>query len=92
MLNIRWLAGTPPLPLIVRGQHGGKALPFLQELYFKTLVLLTLRIVFLNNLSQTLTSSNKINVKSADIRSISQCTEVYFILSMAEKRTGAKFC
>ena len=36
----------------------------------------------LSNSAQILTSCSKINSKSADIHSISQCTEVYFILSM----------
>ena len=35
-------AGAPaPVAQIARGQHGGKRLPFLQELHFKTSMLLT---------------------------------------------------
>ena len=43
-------------------------------------------IVFLSNLVQILTSCSEMNVKSADIRSVSQCTEAYFILPAEEKR------
>jgi hypothetical protein len=32
--------GSAPVALIVRGQHGGKKLSFLQELHIKTRVLL----------------------------------------------------
>ena len=36
--------------------------------------------MFLNNLAQILTCCNKMNFKLIDTCSISQCTEVYFIL------------
>ncbi len=50
--------------------------------------------MFLSNLAQILTSCSKMNDKSTDIRSISQCTEVYFILITDEKHTISlqKFC
>ena len=35
------VGSAAPVAQIVRGQHKGKELPFLQELYFKTSVLLT---------------------------------------------------
>ncbi len=52
----------------------------------RTALQTTRAIVFLSNLVQILTSCNKMNVKSADICSISQYTEVYFILPTDEKR------
>ena len=72
--------------------RGKRGCPFLQELHFKTRVLL--RTVFLSNLVQVLTTCNKMNIKSANIRSISQYTKVCFILSTNEKRTISlqKFC
>ncbi len=75
---------------IVRGQHEGKMLPFCNNCSLKHACYwhkCTLRTVFLSNLAQILTSCSKINVISADIRSIFQCTEVYFILPTDEKRT-----
>ena len=47
--------------------------------------------MFLSNLAQILTSYSEMDVKSADIRSISQCREVYVILSTDEKRTPFYF-
>ena len=41
--------------------------------------------MFLSNLAQILTS--KMNVKSADIRSISQCAKAFSILPTNEQRT-----
>ncbi len=68
------------------GQHRARGCPF----YLKTRVLLIsiyIEDVFLSSLAQILTSCGKMNVNSADIRSICQCMEVYFILPTDEKRT-----
>ncbi len=74
---------TAPVAQIVQGQEVGH--------FTRTALQNTRGIVFLSNLSQILTSCSKMNVKSADksadIRSICQCTEVYFILPTHEKRT-----
>ncbi len=50
-----------------------------------------LRAAVLSNLAQILTSCSNMNVKSVDIRNISQFTEAYFILCM-EGTYFTSFC